>query len=125
MTTSKHQGICSVKECLWNGREHPKDDLLSQSESIEWEKDSWCVSVVAEAMTFARTEPIGKDASHITRKLRERVSQAITTAVAKRESDIANQVQVIKLPVPNPYGKLVKVERVNMLLDKVLQIIKK
>lgn len=57
----------------------------SQSESIEWEKDNWCVSIVAEAMTFARTEPISKDASHITRRLREKVSQAITTAVAKEK----------------------------------------
>lgn len=22
-----HNGICNVKECLWNGREHPKGDL--------------------------------------------------------------------------------------------------
>jgi hypothetical protein len=76
MSTKKEKCWCAGTD--W----HPK------SESIEWEKDSWCVSIVAEAMTFARTEPIGKDASHITRKLRERVSQAITTAVAKERQRI-------------------------------------
>ncbi len=58
----------------------------------EWDKDSWCVSIVAEAMTFARTQPIGRDASHITRKLRKKVSQVLST----REKEIAEEIKKIK-----------------------------
>ena len=93
MSTKKEKCCaCSGTESAVCDRKCP----CHQSESIEWEEDSWCVSIVAEAMTFARTEPIGKDASHITRKLREKVSQAITTAVAKRELEIAEEVEKIK-----------------------------
>jgi hypothetical protein len=66
---------------------------MSLQKESEWEKDSWCVSIVAEAMTFAKTQPIGKDASHITKKLRKKISKAIAEAVEAERTRIEEKIR--------------------------------
>lgn len=40
-------------------------------------------------------------------------------------STLKSEVERIKLPVPNPYGKWVKVENVNKILQQVINLIEK
>lgn len=40
-------------------------------------------------------------------------------------STLKSEVEKIKLPVPNPYGKWVKVENVNKMLQQVISLIEK
>jgi len=67
--------------------------LPNKEPTKEWsDKDSWCVSVIAEAMTFARTNPIGTDASHMTVALREKVREEINAALKFREAELIEKV---------------------------------
>lgn len=58
-----------------------------------------------------------------TMNIKDFISQSIQAAVEEERKKIAEEVEMIKLPIPNPYGKWVKVERVNMIIDKVISII--
>lgn len=55
---------------------------------------------------------------------KEERNKWIKELLSNRENEIAEEVEELKLPIPNLYGGWVKVERVNMILDKVLQILK-
>lgn len=84
-------GLCGIDRIDYPMKKESKKD---------WEKDNWCVSIVAEAMTFSKVEPIGKDASHITKKLRAKVSKAIASAVEERESKLSESVEKMKKARP-------------------------
>ena len=46
---SPHQGICSVKECLWNGRRHPEES--NQPIEEKWKetlRKSWGTNALGE-----------------------------------------------------------------------------
>lgn len=69
-------------------------------------------------MTFAKTQPIGKDASHITKKLRNKISKAIAEAIKKRELEIEEAVKKLRLPFRD-----LDTTRGNRVVDKVISII--
>jgi len=59
-------------------RDYPSDNL-----------EVWSVGIVAEALTHAKTEKFGADASHITRKLKKLVKQAIS----QRDKELSQYLQ--------------------------------
>lgn len=108
----QHNGICNVKECLWNGREHPKGDL-STTDPMSTKKEKCCdlcrpntlevkngldtcrqtmcgchfppqsESIEWEtALEYALPEKLTEDEKQV---IRNNVNLAITTAVAKRD----------------------------------------
>ena len=94
------------------------------SQENNWEKNSWCVTIIAEALTFGQVEPIGKDASHITEKLRKKINDVISQTLETERLRIEKEVEKKKLPIPNQYGTAVNLNRFNEVIDEILSIIR-
>lgn len=94
--------------------------MKSIEEKFDWEKDNWCVSIVAEALTFAKTNPIG-DASHITKKLRDKIDLALESQM----SDLRKEVEKKRQVVEGTFASKMLAMKFNSALDEVLLLMQK
>ena len=99
--------------------------MKSIEEKFDWEKDNWCVSIVAEALTFAKTNPIG-DASHITKKLRDKIDLALESQMSDLRKEVVEEVmKIIEKHDPSTGRETSPRYWGNTLRDEVLLLMKK
>jgi len=53
----------------------------------------------------------------------KKLKQHIADELQGQREEIVKELEKIKLPDPNPYGKWVRVPRVNMIIDQAIKII--
>lgn len=122
--STKKEKCCDANEKT-NGQWHSDEcnyqnqnsKSLSLQKESEWEKAKEDVQWLIET--------VDKDSEFDVALTLTKIEVLFENAISNREKEIAEEVEKMKLPVPNPYGKWVKVERVNMLLNKVISIVKK
>lgn len=56
----------------------------------DWPISEWSVSFVAKVLTFSRTQPIGKNASHLTKELRERIDAELASQASRLREEMEN-----------------------------------
>ena len=53
------------------------------------------------------------------------ITQALQAKEKEVREEIAREVEKKKLPIPNPYGNVVRVEKYNEVMDSLISIINK
>ncbi len=95
------EGTCHA-HCSKCGKDCNFKPAEIQPEKENWEIDSWCASIIAQTLTYNRINP-NKDASHITRKLRNKIEEVLR--LKKTEWERAERVEAIKVAI-RMYGEI-------------------